>query len=594
MKLNFLIRYLLIFALGSLILSPNATFGRNDDDWSDGPGLPQSPKREVRAVWITTVASLDWPKSFDRSEQQRSLRQMIDETARANFNTIFFQVRGRADAFYRSRFEPWSSQLTGTLGEDPGWDPLQFVLDEARVRGIEVHAWFNTFFVKSGPKPSQSRPLHIILSNPEWVNQHGENWWLDPGLPQVRTYLVKVAMDIVRNYDLDGIHFDFIRYPGPDYPDMETYRRYGKDRKREEWRRENINSFVRVVYDSIAIVKPRLKVGSAPIGVYVNIPNGAGWQSYHTLYQDSRQWLREGKHDYLAPQVYWSLGNKPGDPDFATLAQNWAENSFGRHIYIGVGAYKPEVFRQIPELVDVSRSVGAAGNGFFRYEHISRNWDVGGRYALPALVPSMPWKDATPPEPPTDLRVGEMGERRFEIRWRQSRTAADGERAYRYVIYRSPVNPVNTNNPYNIVGIVGAADTTVVDRITRPQSIRYYYAVTALDRLNNESVPANEAVAVVSEFEKLSKRLHFRTGLAAGYPAGQRGVFLIPYEIGKKGPVWLKVVDQNGSMLQLLVEAYLEPGRYVTAANLTELRPGSYRIQLIAGDTTLAKQLELK
>jgi len=585
------LRCISVFSITLTTLACAAAGGLFADDDSS-PTRP--PKYEVRAVWLTTVAGLDWPKSTDRAEQQSSLREMIEQVERAHFNTIFFQVRGRADAMYRSRYEPWSSQLAGALGKDPGWDPLQFVLDEAHARGIEVHAWFNTFFVKAGPKPSESWPPHLILNHPDWVQQYKEEWWLDPGLPQVRTYLVNVAMDIVRNYDVDGIHFDFIRYPGPDYPDNATYRRYGKNKKREEWRRENINQFVRAVYDSVVAAKPWVKVGSTPIGVYVNIQNGSGWQSYHSLFQDSRAWLREKKHDYLVPQLYWTLGNRPGDPDFATLAKNWGENTYGRHIYIGIGAYKPEVFQQIPEQVDVSREAGALGNSYFRFEHISKRWEVGDRYRSRALIPPMPWKNAVPPNPPTVLSVTELGEGRFQIKWSMPQAAADGDRAKRIVIYRSLFHPVDIDNPWNIVGFVSGSETSFVDRIERPTSLRYYYAATSIDRCNNESLPANEAIAVVSEIEEIGKRLKPKTTLAECYPHPSKGITLVPYEIADPGPVWLKILDLGGRTLEVLVEAMQSPGRYVAAANTSTMKDGLYQLQLTAGSVTVSTPLEVR
>ena len=167
---------------------------------------PAPPKQEVRAVWITTVNGLDWPKSTDPAEQQRSLREMVMKLHSAHFNTIFFQVRGRGDALYRSSLEPWSDILTGTLGKDPGWDPLQFVIDEAHARAMEVHAWFNTFYVRSGKgEIPPSKPRHVALEHPDWVQTVDGQSWLDPGLPAVRNFLLRVGMEIVRNYDVDGV-----------------------------------------------------------------------------------------------------------------------------------------------------------------------------------------------------------------------------------------------------------------------------------------------------------------------------------------------------------------------------------------------------
>lgn len=556
--------------------------------------VPEFPKHEVRAVWLTTVAGLDWPKSLERGEQQSTLRAMIAQVKAANLNTIFFQVRGRGDAMYRSRFEPWSNQLSGVLGQDPGWDPLQFVLDEAHARGLEVHAWFNTFFVRAGSKPPMSWPPHLLLKHPDWVRQYENEWWLDPGLPEVRAYLVNVVMDIVRSYDIDGIHFDFIRYPGTGYPDHQSYLRYGKRKMKEEWRRENINTFVRTAYDSIIAVKPNLKVGSTPIGIYVNMPEANGWQSFHTVFQDSRTWLREGKHDYLAPQVYWTLGTTKGDPDFAVLARDWAQNGFGRHVYIGIGAYKSGVVQQIPQLIDVSRSVGAQGNSFFRFTHMNNFATVGDRYRYPALIPSMPWKDSIPPNPPETFSVIDLGHGRFHLRWTHSTPAPDGDGAKKYVIYRSLSQPVDVSHPSRIVAIAAGKDTSFVDEAPKEAAVRFYYALTALDKGNNESAPTHEESAVISEIAAFARNFSLTTGLGEFLNHPQDSVVFVPYVLSEHVPVWLKVVDETGRTVQILVEGMQEPGKHVAAVSTSRLPAGVYHVQLTAGSAFMTRPIAVR
>lgn len=543
------------------------------------PAIPLSPKYEVRAVWITTVGGLDWPRSFGKTEQQRSMREMIAQVKAAHFNTIFFQVRGRADAMYRSHYEPWSQQLTGEWGKDPGWDPLQFVLDEAHAQGLEVHAWFNTFLVKNGPLVPTTWPPHLAQLHPEWAKLVGDEWWLDAGLPQIRFYLVKVALDIARNYDIDGIHFDFIRYPGPKYPDDATYRKYGVGATREEWRRENINAFVRAAYDSIKAVKPMLKIGSTPIGIYVNVPSSTGLESFHSVFQDSRTWLRERKHDYLVPQVYWSIGNPAAD--FGLIVSDWSGNTFNRHVYIGVGAYKPEVFRQIPELIDATRRAELHGNSFFRYEHISQWWRVGERYALPAIVPPMPWKDPTPPAPPTDLRAQDLGEGAFLLQWRKPPRAPDGDFPKRYVLYRSRTQPVDYDDPANIVAITVGADTSLIDTIARPTGLRYFYAVTALDKMNNESQPTNEGKVILAAFASLAKEFSLSTALAEPYSEKARA--FIPYVLGDWATVQVTVLDSSGGSVRALGGEIQGPGKYVQSLDLSSWKPGFYLVRLNAG-----------
>lgn len=560
------------------------------------PPLPQSPKHEVRAVWVTTVSGLDWPKTTDRIEQQRSLQEIVAQAKAANFNTIFFQVRGRGDAVYRSLYEPWAQSLTGTWGKDPGWDPLQFILDEAHAVGLEVHAWFNTFLVKSGPNPPDRTPPHLMTLHPDWgkrlssVQTGGQDeWWLDPGLPQVRAYLIKVVMDIVRRYDVDGVHFDFIRYPGPYFPDEITYGRYGSGMPKDQWRRENINAFVRSVYDSIRSARWSVKVGSTPIGIYTSVPNGEGLQSYHALYQDSRLWLQEKKHDYLVPQVYWTIGS--GNPDFESVVRDWANNTNGRHVYIGIGAYKPAVFKTLPVLIDVTRRVGLHGNAFFRYEHISQWWRVGERYQVKAVIPPMPWKDPWPPLPPQNIQVGTVGDGQYSITWSRSPRATDGDEAKRYVVYRSPSHPVDISDPANIVVITTQHETSFVDIVLRPISTKYYYAVTALDKLNNESEPSNEKAVTVTQVTRLFERLTQKK-YAAELVVRGHGAYA-SYALDEWATVNLNLLDGAGSPIRTLVEAIRGPGKYVESFNAGNIPAGSYFLEYRLGGVVVTKPLRI-
>jgi len=279
------------------------------------------PKQEVRAVWVATAAGLDWPRTQNTREQQEALVTIVQTAKALGLNTLFFQVRARGDAYYRSRYEPWADNLTGTLGRDPGWDPLRFLLDAAHGAGIEVHAWFNVFKVR-GPNPVKpTTPLHPTLAFPQWTTELQGEAWLNPGVPAVRTYSLNVALDLVTSYDIDGILFDFVRYPGQDFPDGETYARYGRGTARDSWRRGNVSLFVKEFYERASALKPMLKIGSAPLGVYDGQAEGLASGSYQEYFQDAPAWIRSGWQDYLAPQVYWNIGSSPGDPDFAKLAR---------------------------------------------------------------------------------------------------------------------------------------------------------------------------------------------------------------------------------------------------------------------------------
>ena len=553
------------------------------------------PKREVRAVWIATVAGLDWPTSLDVSEQQKSLREMVEKLCQAHFNTIFFQVRGRADAMYRSAYEPWAQQLTGTLGKDPGWDPLEFVIGEAHRRGMEVHAWFNTFLIKSGAsKPPESTPRHVILEHPEWLHLVKGEWWLDPGIPPARKYTMNVALDIVRRYDVDGIHFDFIRYPGESFPDQISHEMYGAGMSRGDWRRENINKFVREFYDAAMLLKPMLKVGSAPIGIYNHDAKEVGLYSYDNLFQDSRRWLREGKHDYLVPQVYWSLGHKPSNPDFAAVVRDWSMNTYGRQMVIGVGAYKPDVYREVPLLVDTTRFYGVDGNAFFRYENIESILNVGMRYRYLANIPPMPWKDSIPPNPPSHFKVVNDSDGIFKLQWHSPARASDGDGARFYDVYRSTTKPVNLDDARNLVHIVVDGDTTFADTIRHPTSTKYFYTVTALDKGHNESSAPKEESIVVPEIVIVARKFSNKLKLAHAFPEPASDYVFFPYELKDAASVSLVIVNEMNNEAIRVVDTVQSAGRHIAAADVSGLAEGTYRCELITGGATLANSLTVK
>ncbi len=553
-------------------------------------GSTKIPKREVRAAWIATIAGLDWPRTTNTVEQQRMLLEIIEKLKQANFNTIFFQVRGRGDAMYKSNIEPWSDRLTGVFGREPGWDPLKFVIQHAHERGLEVHAWFNTFRVRNGEKFPEGNKNHIVDIRPEWAKRLDGETWMDPGIPEVREYTVKVAMDLVRNYHIDGIHFDFIRYPGRNYPDEQTYIKYGNFQQKGDWRRENVNKFVRAIYDSIMLIKPMMKVGSAPIGVYKNFPGINGWQSYTEIYQDSRRWLQEKKHDYIAPQVYWSLGNSRGDPDFALLTKDWGENSFGRHIYIGIGAYKEKVYEQLPLLIDITRLYNNSGNAFFRYENIKDNLFLGGRYHYPANIPPMPWKDNIPPNPPENLKISETKPGSYRLEWNSPKVANDGDAAKYYNIYRSTDYPVNIDDASNILSITSTNDTVFIDEFKKTESIRYYYTVTSFDKGHNESLPATETnVKIQTTKPIISEVILPRFDISYILMNSPKTIYLI-YEIPIEGLVRLKIKDSNDQM-QILVDRIQDGGKYVVAVNPEKFNKGVASIQISFNEETIFKTL---
>ncbi len=545
--------------------------------------IPPPPKREVRAVYIATILGLDWPKSFDTAEQQRSLRDMVNRLSMARFNTIYFQVRGRADAMYRSQFEPWSAQLTGTLGKDPGWDPLAFLLREAHERGMEVHAWFNTILVKNGgPQPERSYPPHVILSHPDWMHQVDGEYWFDPGLPQVRKYIVDVALDVVRHYDIDGFLFDYLRYPQHPYPDDQSYRKFGRKIPRDDWRRNNINAIAKSFHDSVMAIKPFLKIGSAPIGIYQNVNQLRGLQSYSELFQDSRRWIAEGWQDYLSPQIYWPLGHLTRDPDFAAVVRDWTTNAHGRHLYIGVGAYKTDVAPQIPAIIDTSRSLMADGNAFFRYSNLTDPLTVNGRYAARALPPPMKWKDSTPPDSPADVQLRNLGDNMFSLKWKEQ--AASGRDPVRwYTIYRSNEFPVDVNRPENILAVIPATRTGYIDTVREFALEECSYAVTALNWAGLESQPVGGRVILPALVELAQAYRPVFALRSAEEDPGRDNIF-IPYEIPSRRAVQLRILDAKNNEVARLVDGMVDPGRHIAATSTRQLPRGVYASVLTSNE----------
>ena len=442
------------------------------------------PKYEVRAVWLTTLGGIDWPRSHDAQEQQQSLRAIVRDLKEKNFNTIYFQARSRGNAFYHSRYEPWAEELTGTAGKDPGWDPLAFLLVEAHAAGMEVHAWLNMAKVYGDGRPHRSIPAHVLDTHPSWVKKCGHEWWIDMGIPTAREYLKNVVLDVALAYDVDGIHFDYLRYPDGGMEDWDSFRTHGNGMKRDDWRRSNLDRFVTDVYRSLKKQKPHLKIGSAPIGLFQTM-NGvqSDFTGYAGVYQDARGWLRKGVQDYLVPQLYWDLGAESGkkDPDFEQLCAEWTANCYGRHIYAGIGVYKKKIQKEVDDQIFVSRLAGVKGQALFRYRHLEILEDQLSAYRFPALIPPMPWIDSIPPLPPSGASCTSPG----VLRWSAPEAARDGDMPDKYVIYRSSSKPVDTRDPRNIIAILAGSTTSFVDRGTNGRS--YSYVVTSLDACNNES-----------------------------------------------------------------------------------------------------------
>jgi len=514
-------------------------------------------------VWLTTLLGLDWPVSSLRGDvvaQQKALRDMFDDLERRNFNVVFFQVRSRGNAMYRSSMEPWGSELTGSLGKDPGWDPLDFAIREARQRGLELHAWFNVFRVWSKGYPPVSSPRHIALAQPSWVQRFGDDLWLDPGIPEAREYTIRVMEDIVRRYDVDGIHFDYCRYPDRGFNDEATWRQYGSGSARDDWRRNNVNHLVEHAYRRLTAIRPGLIVGSAPIGIYRNLPTARGWEGRNAIYQDSRAWLEGGYHDYVAPQIYWGLTRNGSRIDFEALVRDWSRHDAGRHVYPGVAAYKNEIAPYLHEHIDATRIEGADGVVFFRYEHI-RGESFRGRFDQKTLAPPLTWRDYIRPNPPRALRVSRNDDVTIAS-WDTPIPATDGDTASWYAVYAA-------RDEHSINMLHAVLPATV-----RTCTLRGVASVlvTAVDKARNESAaasveaPASEPVVLPApsipvSVARVSSLVPFAGTLA-----------LLGFELPHTMFVRLRLMDENGAEVQVLLDEFIDAGLHVIGIELERLR----------------------
>ncbi|MCF1594427.1 glycoside hydrolase family 10 protein [Streptomyces muensis] len=310
--------------------------------------------REMRGVWIATVANRDWPskQGLTADEQRAELIAHLDAAAEARLNTVVFQVRPTADALWPSPYEPWSQVLTGTQGEDPGWDPLGTAVEEAHARDLQLHAWFNPYRVANHTDLTKLAASHPAREHEDWVVTYGGKLYYNPGLPEVREFVRKAMLDAVEKYEIDAVHFDDYFYPypvaGQTFDDDEAYDRHGSGFSvRADWRRDNIDKLVRETAAGIREIRPTTEFGISPFGVWRNAgtdPLGSdtrgGVQTYDDLYADTRKWVREGWIDYICPQLYWNIGFAAAD--YAKLVPWWSEVARGSRtkLYVGEALYK--------------------------------------------------------------------------------------------------------------------------------------------------------------------------------------------------------------------------------------------------------------
>lgn len=500
----------LLLSIFILFLKANSIFGQ------DTTAL--IPKREFRGTWLATVANIDWPSrpGLSTEAQKSELINILNNHQRSGINAIMMQVRPVSDAFYGIGVEPWSRYLSGKQGQAPVpfYDPLSFAIDECHKRGMELHAWFNPYRATMDLIESHTSYNHITRTKPEWFFVYDGQKLFNPGIPEVREYIIQVIMNVVRTYDIDAVHFDDYFYPYPEkgmvIRDQETFKTYGADFDNiGDWRRHNVDTLIHNLSDSIHTAKKYMKFGISPFGIWRNQsqdPEGSestGLDGYSQLYADARKWIKEGWIDYINPQVYFPFFYRAAP--YEKLVDWWSNNTFGKHLYIGQGAYRAMEKRdgwrqktQIPDQIRYLRTnARVQGSVFFSSKSLRDN--LAGVndslrtnfYKLPALQPAMLWLDGISPNVPRELRV-QVAEKSVQLSWEKPLKAKDGDIAYGYVVYRfNEGEHISIDNPKNILKIsFDATQTNFNDTNVLPNS-RYTYVVTTIDRLKNESESSN-------------------------------------------------------------------------------------------------------
>lgn len=459
-----------------------------------------SPKRELRAVWLTTLNGLDWPRTravntSAREQQQAELCQTLDALKAAGFNTILFQTRVRGTVVYPSDIEPWDGALTGTIGEDPGYDPLQFAIDETHRRGMELHAWVVTIPCFKAAVARQMGAKSVLRTHPKLCIKHGDTYYLDPGQPETADYLVGLCHELVSRYDVDGLHFDYIRYPenAASFPDAATFKKFApQGQSKAEWRRENITHIVRSIYEDVHRLKPWVRVSSSPVGKHADLTrySSRGWNARDAVHQDAQRWLSEGIHDILFPMMYFDGSH------FYPFAADWQEQSAGRLVAPGLGVYLLHAKERdwplgaIQRQLRFLRSEGLAGQCYFRSRFLTDNvkgvYDFlcADFYAYPALPPACTWLDSVPPTVPTALAATPVNAYEKELTWKASADGSGG--GVRYNVYASAEWPVDVSRAENLVAALLSEPRYRYDQLYATRR-HLHFAVTAIDRVGNES-----------------------------------------------------------------------------------------------------------
>lgn len=458
--------------------------------------------KEFRAAWIATVANINWPSKpgLSTEEQKKEAVELLDFLQKHNFNAAILQVRPQCDALYKSELEPWSYYLTGKQGQAPSpyYDPLEFWVEEAHNRGIELHVWLNPY--RAHHKDGKEITEHsIVKKRPELALYLKEGyWWLDPAQKGTQDHSTAVVMDLVSRYDIDGVHFDDYFYPYPsynlggDFPDSASWNAYqqaGGKLSRGDWRREAVNVFIESLYSKIKATKPYVKFGLSPFGIWrPGYPESVeGFDQYEQLYADAKLWLNKGWIDYFTPQLYWPINRQT--QSFPVLLGWWSgENIMKRHLWPGMSVGRDTSVRSVNETLNqimITRGMVPESKGAVHWSisSVTKNPNLAkalleSTYKKQALVPASPWLDNKAPAAPT---ITTNKSDKINISW----SHADEKDVFRWVVYYKYGNNWNyiilnrNDRAYSLNNSIESNKTTLVLK---------QIAVTAIDRTGNESV----------------------------------------------------------------------------------------------------------
>jgi uncharacterized lipoprotein YddW (UPF0748 family) len=498
---------------------------------------PVLPKYEFRAAWVASVENIDWPskKGLPVDSQKVEFIRLLDMHKRNGFNAMVVQIRPAADAFYPSPYEPWSEWLTGIQGKAPNpyYDPLQFMIEETHRRGMEFHAWCNPYRAVKTIGRSSIAPDHITRQHPEWFVRFENTLYFDPGNKEAQDYVTNVIRDIVRRYDIDALHFDDYFYPydiiegggpGKDFPDNETYGRYGNGLSKGDWRRSNVDSIILRISKMIKEEKPHCKFGISPFAIWRNSskdPEGSetygGQTDYDNLYANILLWLKQGWIDYVVPQIYFEFSQTHAP--YATLLDWWARHSYGRQCFIGLGIYKAGVNAawrektQIPRQIQAMRTFPTVqGAVYFSSSSFQTNpngWSDSLRnnyYNYPALIPPMLWLDSTRPQQPL-VHMEYDPKALSTTAWLSKAIAGDTLRGFAIYQSDSATVDIDSIHAFAFIPYDPVAGFTIHHDPAEQKGPAHYYFATAISRNNVESQP----VPLVFN--------NFATGRAASGPA---------------------------------------------------------------------------